>query len=423
MEILRQSLKQDSHVDFISHFSSTHAEDAFLAMKNMRINSELCDVLLVVGDRRIAAHRLVLASCCSYFHAMFTGELLESRQGEITLQGVDPDAMEILVEFAYTARIKVTEDNVQSLLPASCLLQLNSVREACCEFLKNQLHPSNCLGIRSFADAHVCKELLESSHRFALNHFVDVCLTEEFLLLNVNQVLELISSDDINVKSEEQVYNAVITWINHDKESRKGLIHQLLPHIRLALLSRECLMARVETEDIIRFNQDCKDLLIEAMKYHLLPEKRNMLQSPRTKPRNPHGRVPILFAIGGGSLFAIHSECECYDPRLERWCMIAPMSTKRSRVGVGVIDSKVYAVGGYDGSSDLATVECYYPQENLWSPVTPMGTRRSCLGVAVVNGLIYAIGGYDGASCLNSTERYDPLTDQWTSVAAMGVRR
>jgi kelch-like protein 17 (actinfilin) len=354
---------------------------------------------------------------------MFTSELLESRQGEVTLQGVDPDAMEMLVEFAYTAKIQVSEDNVQTLLPASSLLQLNSVRNACCEFLTNQLHPSNCLGIRSFADAHVCKDLLESSHKYALNHFVDVCQTEEFLLLNVKQIHELISSDDINVKSEEQVFNAVISWINYDKESRKGFIHQLLPHVRLALLSRECLMTRVETEDIIRSNQECKDLLIEAMKYHLLPEKRSMLQSPRTKPRSPSGRVSILFAIGGGSLFAIHSECECYDPQIEKWCMIAPMSTKRARVGVGVIDSKIYAVGGYDGSSDLASVEGYCPQENQWSPVTPMGTRRSCLGVAVVNGLIYAVGGYDGASCLNSTERYDPLTEQWTSVAAMSMRR
>ena len=52
-----------------------------------------------------------------------------------------------------------------------------------------------------------------------------------------------------------------------------------------------------------------------------------------------------------------------------------------------------------------------------------MGTKRSSLGVVVLNGLLYAVGGYDGASCLNSTERYDPLTNTWTSIAAMTVRR
>ncbi|KAJ4427035.1 hypothetical protein ANN_26834 [Periplaneta americana] len=41
--------------------------------------------------------------------------------------------------------------NHKVLLPASSLLQISSVREACCKFLMRQLHPSNCLGIRSFA--------------------------------------------------------------------------------------------------------------------------------------------------------------------------------------------------------------------------------------------------------------------------------
>lgn len=36
---------------------------------------------------------------------------------------------------------------------------------------------------------------------------------------------------------------------------------------------------------------------MEAMKYHLLPERRPMLQSPRTKPRK--STVGVLFAVGG----------------------------------------------------------------------------------------------------------------------------
>lgn len=418
-----QNLKEEPTTESISHFAPSHAEEALYCMNELRKNVHLCDVILVVGDRRIPAHRVVLSSCSPYFSAMFTSELVESRQREVILQGVDADAIQLLVEFSYTARIQVSEDNVQSLLPASSLLQLLSVRDACCDFLKRQLHPSNCLGIRSFADAHTCTELLESSHRFALQHFVAVSQTEEFMLLPVTEVLELVSSDDANVAKEEQIYHSIIRWIKFDLDKRKQHIQRLLAEIRLPLLTRDCLMNQVETEEIVKNSPECKDLLIEAMKYHLMPEKRTLLQSPRTKYRKPAGQVPILFAIGGGSLFAIHSECECYDQRMDRWCMVSPMWTKRARVGVGVVGGKIYAIGGYDGSTDLNTVEAYCPQSNTWSVSTPMGTRRSCLGVGVVNGLIYAIGGYDGASCLNSVERFDYLTSQWTSVPAMATRR
>lgn len=77
------------------------------------------------------------------------------------------------------------------------------------------------------------------------------------------------------------------------------------------------------------------------------------------------------------------------------------MSTRRARVGVAAVGNRLYAVGGYDGTSDLATVESYDPVTNTWQPEVSMGTRRSCLGVAALHGLLYAAGGYDGASCLN----------------------
>lgn len=41
---------------------------------------------------------------------------------------------------------------------------------------------------------------------------------------------------------------------------------------------------------------------------------------------------------------------EVYDPKTDTWALIESMSTRRSSVGVGVVDGSLYAVGGYDGS-------------------------------------------------------------------------
>lgn len=78
-------------------------------------------------------------------------DMLERHQGVVTLHDVDVEALRQLIEYTYTGELTITEDNVQVLLPASSLLQIQSVREACCKFLLRQLHPSNVLGIRSFA--------------------------------------------------------------------------------------------------------------------------------------------------------------------------------------------------------------------------------------------------------------------------------
>jgi kelch-like protein 20 len=45
--------------------------------------------------------------------------------------------------------------------------------------------------------------------------------SEEFMLLPVNQLVDIISSDELNVRSEEQVYQAVMQWIKYNIQERR----------------------------------------------------------------------------------------------------------------------------------------------------------------------------------------------------------
>lgn len=53
----------------------------------------------------------------------------------------------------------------------------------------------------------------------------------------------------------------------------------------------------VELDPLLKENNTCRNLIMEAMKYHLLPERRSLLHSPRTRPRK--STVGHLFVIGG----------------------------------------------------------------------------------------------------------------------------
>ena len=52
---------------------------------------------------------------------------------------------------------------------------------------------------------------------------------EEFLLLPLNQLIEICSSDELNVRSEEQVYQATMSWVKFNIAERR----QHLPLVRL----------------------------------------------------------------------------------------------------------------------------------------------------------------------------------------------
>uniref|UniRef100_A0A8C2B4A2 Kelch-like family member 5 n=1 Tax=Cyprinus carpio TaxID=7962 RepID=A0A8C2B4A2_CYPCA len=403
------------------HFQAhSHAEHTFRRMEAYLRTRKLCDVVLLAGDRRIPAHRLVLSSVSDYFAAMFTSDVREAKQEEIKMEGVDPDALWVLVQYAYTGRLELREDTIESLLSAACLLQLSAVVQACCSYLMKQLHPSNCLGIRSFADAQGCLDLHKVAHNYTMEHFMEVMRHQEFLLLPACEVEKLLASDDMNVPEEETVVTALLSWVRHDVSSRQSQLPTLLAHIRLPLLKPQFL-ADMEANPLLRDSVECQRLVMEAMKYHLLPERRPLLQSPRTRPRK--ATVGALFTVGGMDATKGATSIEQYCLRRDTWRQVAVMSGRRLQFGVAVLDDRLYVVGGRDGLKTLNTVECYNPRSKSWSVMPPMSTHRHGLGVAVLEGPMYAVGGHDGWSYLSTVERWDPQARQWSFVASMATPR
>lgn len=55
--------------------------------------------------------------------------------------------------------------------------------------------------------------------------------SEEFLLLPVNQLIDIISSDELNVRSEEQVFNAVMSWVKYNITERRQHLPQVILYV------------------------------------------------------------------------------------------------------------------------------------------------------------------------------------------------
>ena len=60
------------------------------------------------------------------------------------------------------------------------------------------------------------------------------------------------------------------------------------------------------------------------------------------------------------------------------------MNCRRSGIGLGVVNGKLYSVGGFDGSMYLKTVECFDLLLKQWKPVGSMNYQRLGCGVGVM---------------------------------------
>ncbi|CAB1325686.1 unnamed protein product [Coregonus sp. 'balchen'] len=136
----------------------------YAVMEEIRRQGKLCDVTLKVGDHKFSAHRIVLAASIPYFHAMFTNDMVECKQDEIVMQGMDPSALEALINFAYNGHVAIDQQNVQSLLIGASFLQLQNVKDACCSFLQERCVPTHAL----YTHTHKCNWSLKNGNACAM---------------------------------------------------------------------------------------------------------------------------------------------------------------------------------------------------------------------------------------------------------------
>ena len=59
------------------------SSNAFPVMEEIRKQGKLCDVTIKVDDSCFSVHKIVLCATIPYFNAMFTNDMLESRQKEV----------------------------------------------------------------------------------------------------------------------------------------------------------------------------------------------------------------------------------------------------------------------------------------------------------------------------------------------------
>lgn len=84
----------------------------------------LTDIVLIVEGTEFPCHKMVLATCSSYFRAMFMSGLSESKQTHVHLRNVDAATLQIIITYAYTGNLAISDSTVEQLYETACFLQV-----------------------------------------------------------------------------------------------------------------------------------------------------------------------------------------------------------------------------------------------------------------------------------------------------------
>ena len=247
-----------------------------------------------------------------------------------------------LNQFVSTGEITFNLQNVQQICIAASFLCINSLLNASIQFIIKHIDHRNVLEYKSFGkyfpvlDEHIANLINEE--------FLSIYKTERFLQLSYDEILKIVSNNELNVNEEKTVFEAMIAWVKADEENRKQHVCSLFEQIRLPFVSSEFIVDHIISEDLIKRCLRCRDVIDEAKDYHLLPQRRNLIQNHRIIKRSFTRRESPIIAIGcadGKIIF------ELYDTVKDQWRIyLTEIRQLKLRTSITLMKNKIYSIGG-----------------------------------------------------------------------------
>ncbi|XP_035679178.1 kelch-like protein 24 isoform X2 [Branchiostoma floridae] len=437
-----------------------HTARFYKRLQELRSEGHLVDVTLCAEGKELPCHRFVLSICTDYYRAMFSGSHSESKKDKVEIGGVNGEALEMLVDYAYTSKLHITMDNVQPLFEAANMLQVEPVECQCEEFLKEHLCAETCLGTWALADKVLRRHLSGLARSFALKNFEGVCRTEEFLQLPVDFLVTYISDNGLHAKKEEHVMEAVMSWVKHNLDERQEHLKLLMESVRFTCMDQDYLQNLMQTDKVFAGIPDIEFLIEdESIPRQIFKEEilvfggkrecygnetnpymyRLDLQCdciansplPQSLQKTAGSAVCVVqndVIVTGGIMF--ESKVWRYQTSQNSWGRMAFLKTGRYRHGMAALDGRVYVVGGKTNASNgvrkakiLSSVEMYSSNNWGWKKQADLKLAVCNFGIATCCEKVYVFGGFTGLKKkTDAVQFYDPSQNVWTFAAPLPRR-
>ena len=466
---------------------SNHSQDIMLRMNSDRkASAKYCDITLMVDNHQFPVHQNVLGVLSTFFDKMFHIDMKEKRENKVEINGVSKEVLEVILDFVYTGEMALSMENVFAVIEAAHLLDLPYVKETCSKYLGNQVNVGNWSSIRAYAKRYDYKELLDEIDELLCEMFDTLLKSEELVELDAEELKHLLGLENREVKSEEEVYKAVIGWIKHDVGNREKYVVELLGAVNFSKIQLGFLKEVVFSEELIANSVVSSRMVMNSIINYPNPlpvkrflavndtsvlkyrrgnvEKRRLWHNHRGGSAVKHGSG--VYVMGGCDSKQIE-RIDVKSMELESGGIFGKLTYAAASV---VVDDQLYLTGGihteksaeelhlsgqvfeyqYYSSSITSQIKHYGHamvsvsksiyvvggsnyrdqlrfdlQSNQATNLPQMKSHRHGLAAVIFNQEIYAIGGkgIGDNDCKSDVEKFNGLTCSWTVVASLRVAR
>ena len=420
------------------------ASDATLQnyANNKRLAGQFNDVIVLADSESIPANRLVLACFSKFFESMFLSPMKEQYRNQVEIRQFDGKIVRSIIDFMYSGKIDIHNENALDLLAAADFLQMEDVKKFCFEFLESNVTIDNCLEILKLCTLYHCTSNLNTTNKFISENFQQIARTEVFKSINKDAVNSLIAKLDFTKVQQSSAFNAILNWTQHD-ESRKAEFTQLFLQLDLQKIPFRFLKEVVSEEPLVKSNTVCLNAVLSSVFAVVMVDEFKILcvngcsksvfevysstgDISKTYPSVPNQPKKncllkienFVYCIGGIAENNVATnqvfQLDLSDPILE-WRKTTPMSKARFNFGATTYKGSLIVNGDFQ-------IELFEVQTSKWKKLTETNQSRHFHALVAADKALFAIGGFCNAS-LSSVERLDDLNGRWRYVQSMSKPR
>ena len=330
-----------------------------------------CDITLVVKDgKQFHAHGKVLSKASPFFEKLLGSDMKEGNEKVIRLHTITESQMADILRFIYSGSVQISsQENAENLIETADFLLLSNLKTIAENFLEQRITTNTCFSINYLAEQYSCEALIASTQKFINSNFTAVSALKGFLNLPSHEVVKWISSDEIVIDAEENVFEIILRWIDHDKSERSGKFSELFSHVRLTCVSRDYILSHIVTNNLVKENGDCLDSVTGALEWLDRPTDCDV---PRPHPPRKALTINVIVIA---DFFGNLQSC-FYLPATDEWYLLPTTECHRLHTMEHKVSATVFCQGKvYFITDDVTRSQCYDPDSNCWSPA-PWANRH-----------------------------------------------
>lgn len=264
-------------------------------------SSDSCVKLSSSDGDEFSVDAILLSSKSGYFNSCLRSGMKESLTKTVKFANLTSSVLDRTVTFINTSACSLSLSCVGEMLFAAAYLQIPDLQDYCSAFLVDQINIDTYKTIYGIAEGFALTEVFLSLKSFLCKSLSKFSHTKHFKELSVDQLMEVLKSDDLNVVSEKEVLDMLVLWLQKNKETidqSSEILGKLLNTVRIpCLYTNSYSDVSSLLKSVVKENAKVEDFLARLKHYQDHPELcHDLLAENNSKVRNG---VEVIMTLGG----------------------------------------------------------------------------------------------------------------------------